>query len=107
MDFQKLIVAYRLASGPSYAHAQNHSQGFKISKNPSWWISDFGILKRTLIYRAPEIYVNEKYSEATDVYVSSIIIYEMLTINIFFFSNLHILGIMTRFIKNININCFL
>lgn len=37
--------------------------------------------KGTPIYMAPEIFINEEYSKATDVYAFSIVVYEILTLN--------------------------
>ncbi|KAK8845714.1 hypothetical protein M9Y10_020632 [Tritrichomonas musculus] len=99
-DTKKFIVIYGIASGMKYLHSLKilhrdlKPENILLDDFLYPKITDFGLSKYlsdhsktrsgvcgTLIYMAPEIY-NEEYSEACDVYAYSLIVYEILTLEI-------------------------
>ena len=102
-DTKKLINIYGIASGMAYLHANKvihrdlKPDNILVDSYLHPKISDFGLskltdflsvsmnfqsqkgLKGTPIYMAPEIYANEEYSTASDVYAFAFIVYEIMT----------------------------
>lgn len=102
-DTKKLICIYGIASGMSYLHQNKiiHRDlkpenilmddflfpkltdfglsKFYVSITESMNLSSMSGYKGTPLYMAPEIITDEEYSEASDVYAFSMILYEIMT----------------------------
>lgn len=105
-DTKKLITIYGIASGMSYLHSNRivhrdlKSQNIFIDGNLWPKVADFGLskiipvnkysltnssgqgFKGTPNYIAPEIYEEDSYTKAGDVYAFAMIIYEIMTLKI-------------------------
>ena len=102
---RKLICIYGVASAMSYLHSHGiiHRDlklsnvfideydlpklgGFDISKEVDDELDvEYHKIKGTPKYLAPEIYKNQKYSKASDIYSFGFFLYEMITDNIAFY----------------------
>ena len=98
-DTQKLIIIYGIASAMSYLHSNGiihrdlKSGSILIDEYLFPKIADFGLskvhhlnfesitksFKGTPIYMSPEIWKNAEYSQSSDVYAFSIIVFEIMT----------------------------